>query len=129
MMKIKNRVGDQQGFTLVEIVVALLIIFILVIGFVPMYEYIGQAMNNNKYRQVATGLANSVIEEMRALPYIVKDPGTGQVVNDPDIPQLGIQGGNPPGSIPATQTRVIAVFGNPEHQGFLGCQRRQSGSL
>lgn len=107
MMKIKNRVGDQQGFTLVEIVVALLIIFILVIGFVPMYEYIGQAMNNNKYRQVATGLANSVIEEMRALPYIVKDPGTGQVVNDPDIPQLGIQGGNPPGSIPATQTRVI----------------------
>lgn len=107
MKNITKYVDNKKGFTLVEIIIALLIIFILVIAFVPMYEYIAQAMNSNKYKQVATGLANSVIEEMRALPYIVKDTDTGQVVTDPDVPQLGIQGGNPPGSIPATQTREV----------------------
>ncbi len=99
--------ADKRGFTLVEIIIALLIIFILVMAVAPLYEFVAQAMNSNKYKQTATGLANSVLEEMRALPYVVKDPDTGMLVTDIDVPQLGLQGGNPPGSIPATQTRTI----------------------
>lgn len=97
----------ENGFTLVEILVSLIIILIMVMAIVPMYEVIAKTINSNKTRQVATGLANSALEEMRTLPYIVKDPDTGQVVTDPDVPQLGIQGGNPPGSLVADQDIVV----------------------
>ena len=99
----------ERGFTLVEILVSLIIILIMVMATVPMYEVIAKTMNSNKYRQVATGLANSILEEVRTLPYIVKDPDTGQVVTDPNIPQLGIKGGNPPGSLDAE--RQIEIDG------------------
>jgi prepilin-type N-terminal cleavage/methylation domain-containing protein len=98
---------NENGFTLVEILVSLIIILIMVMAIVPMYEVIAKTINSNKTRQVATGLANSALEEMRTLPYIVKDPDTGQVVTDPNVPQLGIQGGNPPGSLVADQDIVV----------------------
>lgn len=99
--------ANKRGFTLAEVLIAILIIFILVMAIAPLYEFVAQAMNSNKYKQVATGLADSVLEEMRTLPYVVKDSANGQLVTDPNVPQLGIKGGNPPGSIPAAQTREI----------------------
>ena len=109
MSKCKNtyQLNSEQGFTLVEILLSLLIILIMVMAFVPMFELIAKTIESNKSKQTATALANSVMEEMRALPYIVKDPNTGLIVTDPDVLQLGIKGGNPPGSIPATQERKI----------------------
>lgn len=109
MSKCKNtyQLNSEQGFTLVEILLSLLIILIMVMAFVPMFELIAKTIESNKSKQTATALANSVMEEMRALPYIVKDPNTGLIVTDPDVLQLGIKGGNPPGSIPATQERRI----------------------
>lgn len=98
---------SEKGFTLVEILVSLVIMLIMLMAFIPMFELIAKTIENNKSKQIATALANSVMEEMRTLPYLIKDPNTGRILDDPDIPQLGIQGGNPPGSIPATQTRVI----------------------
>lgn len=99
--------NTEKGFTLVEILVSLVIILIMVMAFVPMYEYITQMMNSNKAKETATGLANQTLEEMRSLPYLVLDDTTGLPVTDPDVPQLGIKGGNPSGSIEPTQTKTI----------------------
>lgn len=116
----KNITSDkyQSGFTLVEILVSLVIILILVMAFVPMFELVAKTISTNKARDTATALANSTLEEMRSLPFIVFDSITGEIEDDPSIKQLGTYSGdpndlpnctpgNPPGSIPQIQTRTI----------------------
>ncbi len=107
MQKQRGPVSNCSGFTLVEVLVALVITLILVMAFVPMFELVAKTVSSNKHREVATSLANSMIEEMRSLPFIVMDPDTGMLETDPSVKQLGIQNGNPPGSIPAEQTRTV----------------------
>lgn len=97
----------QSGFTLVEILVSLVIILILVIAFVPLFDLVAKTISSNKAKETATALANTALEEMRSLPFIVLDPTTGEVVTDPTVKQLGIQGGNPPGSVPAREEKNI----------------------
>lgn len=107
---------NQSGFTLVEILVSLVIILILVIAFAPVFELVAKTISSNKARDTATALANTTLEEMRTLPFVVLDQVTGEIVNDPNEPQLGTYSesptgikipGNPPGSIPQIQTKVI----------------------
>jgi prepilin-type N-terminal cleavage/methylation domain-containing protein len=107
---------NESGFTLVEILVSLVIILILVIAFAPMFELIAKTISSNKARDTATALANSTLEEMRSLPFIVLDPVTGEIEDDPNTPQLGTYSGdlinytpgNPPGSIKQIDTKTIS---------------------
>lgn len=94
-------VKNESGFTLVEILVSLVILLILVVAFVPMFTFVAQAVSNNNAKDTATALANSRIEYLRTLPFVVKDVD-GEIKTDPNVPQLGFIGGNPPGSIPAS---------------------------
>lgn len=98
-------VKNENGFTLVEIMVSLIILLILVVAFVPMFTFVAQAVSNNTAKDTATALANEQIEYLRTLPFVVKD-ADGGIKTDPNVPQLGFVGGNPPGSIPAADATL-----------------------
>lgn len=85
---------SQRGFTLVEVLVAVVVLLITATAFVPLYVYIAEATQADKARLVATALAGGVMEEMRALPY----------------DEVGTIGGNPAGSFPQTETRKIGII-------------------
>ncbi len=100
-------VDHENGFTLVEILVSLIILLILVVAFVPMFTFVAQAVSNNQGKDTATALANQTIEDLRSLPFIVKDPESGLIEEDPSIPQLGLKNGDPPGSVEPEQKKTI----------------------
>lgn len=92
---------NDKGFTLVEILVSLVLLLILVVAFVPLFTYVSQAIASNKARDVAVEIATQKMEEMRTLPYIVMTDG---LVIDASKDQLGLIGGDPPGSVKPTET-------------------------
>ncbi|HBI27598.1 MAG TPA: hypothetical protein DDY25_07725, partial [Peptococcaceae bacterium] len=59
----------QDGFTLVELIVALTLLLVVALAFVPMFVYVSEGSQNNRARLIALKLASSKIEEIRALPY------------------------------------------------------------
>ncbi|MGE5404887.1 MAG: type IV pilus modification PilV family protein [Candidatus Saccharibacteria bacterium] len=75
----------QNGFSLIELLVALTILVIAVVGLVPLLNYIASASTNNKLQAEAAEIAASQLEEIRARAY-----------ND-----IGLVGGNPNGTIEA----------------------------
>lgn len=102
-LRMFKRADTENGFTLVEILVSLVILLILVMAFVPMFTFVAQAIASNKAKDVAIELATQKMEELRALPYVVLD--SDQQI-DATKPQLGlIDGeidGKPPGSVEPT---------------------------
>lgn len=73
----------QDGFTLVEMIIALTLLLLVALSFIPMFVFISEASQNNRVQLIAQKLASSKIEEIRALPY----------------EQVGTVGGNPEGVI------------------------------
>lgn len=98
---------NEKGMTLLEILLAFVILLIFVMAIIPLSTITINGIHSNKVKSIATGLASSVIEEARTLPFIVNDPTTGLPSNNPNVPQLGVQGGNPPGSLPGLQIKSI----------------------
>ncbi|HHY94534.1 MAG TPA: type II secretion system protein, partial [Firmicutes bacterium] len=86
-----SSVADERGFSLVELLVALTILLIASVAFVPLFVYVAEASDANQAKLVATNLTNSVVEQIRSLPY----EGVGTV------------GGNPAGAIPHERTQTI----------------------
>jgi prepilin-type N-terminal cleavage/methylation domain-containing protein len=85
-MRKPNRIG-QEGFTLVEILVALAVLLVTALAFTPLFVYISEASQANRTRFIAAELAAGVLEQIRGLP-------SGRI---------GVQGGNPGGPIPHEQ--------------------------
>lgn len=83
----------RRGFTLVEVMVALTVLLMAAVAFVPLFIYVGEASEANRARLVATKLATSVIEDIRALPY----------------QSIGLVGGNPSGVL--ERDTVVTVDG------------------
>jgi prepilin-type N-terminal cleavage/methylation domain-containing protein len=79
----KDDLKKQAGFTLVELIVALTLLLVVALAFVPMFVYVSEGSQNNRARLIALKLASSKIEEIRALPY----------------DQVGTVGGDPVGVI------------------------------
>ena len=94
-------VKNENGFTLVEIMVSLIILLILVVAFVPLFTFVSQAIASNKAKDIAIELSTQKMEELRSLPYVVLN--ANQQI-DTTKPQLGNVGGTPPGSVAPTQT-------------------------
>lgn len=82
---------SRDGFTLVEIMVAVAILLVVVTASVPLFVYIAEATQANRARLVAAKIAGTEIERVRALPYN----------------QVGNVGGNPPGVIQRLKTEVL----------------------
>lgn len=94
-------VDHENGFTLVEIMVSLIILLILVVAFVPLFTFVSQAIASNKAKDIAIELSTQKMEELRSLPYVVLN--ANQQI-DTTKPQLGNVGGTPPGSVEPTET-------------------------
>ncbi|MFZ5591952.1 MAG: hypothetical protein ACOY81_09130, partial [Bacillota bacterium] len=81
----------RGGFAYVEILVALLLLAMAAVAMLPLFTFVGQATAAERARLVAGELARGVLEKVRALPYN----------------QVGVQGGNPSGVLPAAETVVL----------------------
>lgn len=87
----KECLYKQDGFTLVEMIIALTLLLLVALSFIPMFVFISEGSQNNRMRLIALKLASSKIEEIRALPY----------------DQVGTVEGNPTGAIPQEETKEI----------------------
>lgn len=82
-----------NGFTLIELIVALAVLVLAAAAFVPAFTFVAEANQQNKLKMTASTIAASVLEEIRAVPY----------------EEIGTRGGNPAGDI--DQKKDITVGG------------------
>lgn len=79
--------GSQDGFTLLELTVAVLILVGLLTALLPLHVSAMSTIALAKQRQQASQLANEVQEQLRALPYdvVVAGLNTADLAGDPNI--------------------------------------------
>ena len=81
--------ASDDGFTLIELVVALSVIFAVMSSMIFLFVGSLKTVSQAKQRQTATALATQTLERMRALPYdtikIGVKKGTASFTADPDI--------------------------------------------
>lgn len=76
----------DRGFTVAEMVIASVILFVVLMGVIGAVAFSAQSVQMQKRREQASNIANAHLEEARNLPY----------------DQLGTATGNPPGAVPVT---------------------------
>jgi prepilin-type N-terminal cleavage/methylation domain-containing protein len=85
----------RAGFSLLEVLVAMVILFLVIMGFAPLMLYLHQNMESNRIRAVAYNLAKQNLEQIRATQF----------------DDVGTIGGNPLGSIPPVATNTTELPG------------------
>ena len=65
---------DERGFTMIEVMVASLVLAIGVLGLVSLVDGANSALGANKQREGATNVARQVIEDVDSLAYTAVDP-------------------------------------------------------
>ncbi|MGH8869301.1 MAG: prepilin-type N-terminal cleavage/methylation domain-containing protein [Actinomycetes bacterium] len=87
MLVLRRRLREDGGFTLVELVVAMVIISGVLLGLMSVQVGALQTVTLSKERQQATALANRTMEQLRALPYDTVTGGlrSTDVAGDPNI--------------------------------------------
>ncbi|CCO08890.1 prepilin-type N-terminal cleavage/methylation domain-containing protein [Desulforamulus hydrothermalis] len=91
MRLLTNQLPNRQGFTLVELLVAITVLLVFVLAYMPLSTFIAQGSQANRARLTAGNLADNMIEEIRSRSYN----------------EVGVQGGNPAGDIPPVQTVTL----------------------
>jgi Tfp pilus assembly protein PilV len=84
-MKLKTYLKEQQGFTLVETTIALVLMMIIFIGIAPLIVYATRYNSAAAIRAGALAVAQTKLEQIRATPFSsctsstlsVGDPATG----------------------------------------------------
>ena len=80
-------VRDERGFTLIEVMVAILILVVGIAGAISMIDGANARTLDTKQREAATALTREVIEAARSLPYTQLNP-TSMVTRTQAIPGL-----------------------------------------
>ena len=75
-MALGLRLGDQRGFTLIEVLVAASLLVIGVLGTMALVDASNATTNQNKGREGATNLAREVVEGSRSIGYEKLEPFT-----------------------------------------------------
>jgi Flp pilus assembly protein TadG len=60
---------DESGFTIVEVMVAVFLLLVGVLGSVSMFDGANAASGRTRAREAATNLAREVVEAARGVPY------------------------------------------------------------
>src|SRR5438128_1451481 len=123
LRRLRSRMRSEGGFTLIELMVAvgIMLVALLALAYTATIGFSDIALA--RQRQVASGLANQTIEQMRALPFDVVKKGLGNTDlssgSDPNITACGVnycyggeqipRGANPNvvPLVPHTQTIVV----------------------
>lgn len=79
------------GFTLIEVLVAVVILSICLLGMAQFFASAGDRVMDSETRSLLHQIATQEIEDIRALPYL----------------EIGTQGGNPPGKIPDYEEKTV----------------------
>jgi prepilin-type N-terminal cleavage/methylation domain-containing protein len=66
---IHRRLGREDGFTLIEVLVAAVVLVVGLLALLGMLDVASHANDTNRVRQAATNLAREVVEDVRALEY------------------------------------------------------------
>lgn len=86
----RTRLAREQGFTLIELMVAMLILAIVLTALLPAFFGTMKATNSSDNRSTANGLAVAATEQLRSVPYYevgyVTTPSQCQNPNDPQNP-------------------------------------------
>ncbi|MGD0152177.1 MAG: type II secretion system protein [Thermacetogeniaceae bacterium] len=90
IMRKQNNMQKQSGFTLVEAIVAMLVVAMMIIGLVPLYSFIQIGNIKNITKVVATNLAQSRLEAVRSMPWnqigtIGGNPSSTYFLHDQDV--------------------------------------------
>ena len=96
MQRVKNiinKINNEAGFTLVEILVALFILAIIITALASSFVLATRITAENRLEMMAVSLANEAVEEIRSL----------------EFSEIGTLGGDPAGDIP--QYRVENING------------------
>lgn len=82
-----SRLGGDEGFTLLELSVAMIIIAVVIVTLVGLQVSSLKTVGVARQRQAATALADQKIERMRALPYSTIQAGLLQsdLAGDPNV--------------------------------------------
>jgi len=106
--------GEQRrrgaGFTLIEIMVAMVLAAIAIIGLLALYMSQTRASGFSRHSGEAAVLAQDMIERQRTIPsasLVYSAPTTTPVVNEPNINERGLASG-----VFTRKTYVIAI-GSP----------------
>jgi prepilin-type N-terminal cleavage/methylation domain-containing protein len=68
-MSHRRRLASEQGFTLVELMVAAMVLVIGVLGVITLLDHANRATTRTKHREAGISLARELIEASRAVPY------------------------------------------------------------
>src|SRR5215210_2091194 len=63
----RSRLAAEDGFTLVELMMAALVLVVGVLGVLSLLDHANRATERTKHREAATNLAREVIEASRAV--------------------------------------------------------------
>lgn len=89
-----RKVSAEGGFTLTEVMVAILILAMIVAAFVPLYAHASEWSALNQARLQAVLFASRRVEQVRSLPFLA----------------VGTEGGNPPsGTSPPIQRSMTEI--------------------
>jgi prepilin-type N-terminal cleavage/methylation domain-containing protein len=67
--ELRDRIGAQHGFTLIEVLVAAMVLVVGLLAMLGMLIVANKTTQTNRVRQQATNVAREVIENVRALSY------------------------------------------------------------
>lgn len=81
--------SDQRGFTLVEVMIAMVILLIGMLGVMGMQYYAVSGNTSSREMRVATSLSQQVIEQFKATPYA----NLGAFAPDPIPANIALSGG------------------------------------
>jgi Tfp pilus assembly protein PilV len=86
----RRRLASDNGFTLVELMVAAFVLMIGVLGVVTLFDHANRATSRTKHREAATSLARELIEASRAVPYPTLVPAdfAGALRSQPGLSDL-----------------------------------------
>lgn len=85
--RLRSRAGREEGFTLVEVMVAVAILFSALVALARTATVAFTDIAASRQRQTANQLANQLLEEVRAIPYesVKRGLKTNQLGGDPNI--------------------------------------------
>jgi prepilin-type N-terminal cleavage/methylation domain-containing protein len=84
-------IRKQEGFSLIEVMIAMVLLLFVVLAFAQLFTNIAWTARDNRAKLVATTLAGSVLEEIRAMKY----------------DQIGLEDSNPAGILQHETTRTV----------------------